>query len=84
MIPSKRLNNSILPIIETLPDPTTPGLSGSEINGNEGVLYILQTPILGPHHQMQFSVITRRLNSFMYCYSTLIILLDIIHLFARS
>ena len=46
-MPGKRLNISILPIDVTLTGTTTPGLSGPGSNGNEGVLYITQSPRTG-------------------------------------
>ena len=69
---------------ETLISTTTLRWSGPESNGNEGVFYNPQIPRLEPHDQMQFNVTPGTLNSFMYCYLTLIILFSIIHLFAHS
>ena len=48
----------------TLTGTTIPDQSGPENNGNESVLYFLQTPRLESHHQMQFYVIPRTLNGF--------------------
>ena len=53
---SKWLNSSIWPIDGNQIGTTTPGHNGPESDGSEGVLHILQTPGLEPHHQMQFSV----------------------------
>ena len=47
MIPSKWLNISIWPIDETLKGTTTPGQSGPENNGNEGVFHILKSFSIG-------------------------------------
>ena len=63
---------------------TTLGQSGPESNGNGGVLHILWTVRLESHHQMQFDIIAWTLNGFKYSYLTLIILFNIIHLFAHS
>ena len=49
---SERLNISNWAINEILTDTATPGQSGPESNGNEGVLYILQTVRLEPYYQM--------------------------------
>ena len=62
---------------------TTQGQSGSESNGNEEVLYILQTLRLESYYQMQFNVINRTLNDLKFCYLTLI-LFNIIYLSAHS
>ena len=64
----------------TLTSTTTLGQSGPGSNSNERVLHIPQTPKLEHHQQMQFNVIPRTLNGFKYCYQTLIILVNIIHL----
>ena len=40
-------NSSIRPIDKTLSGPTTPGQSGDERNGNEGVLHIPQASKAG-------------------------------------
>ena len=46
-------------INETLKGTTTLGQSGSQSNGNEGVLHTPSTPELKPYHQMKFSLIPR-------------------------
>ena len=84
IIPSKRLNSSIWPIDETLTGTTTLDPGRPESKGNERILGIPQTLSLEPHHQVHFSVISRTLNGYKYCYLSLTILLDIIHLFAHS
>ena len=55
------MNSSIWPIDGALTGATTPDQSGPGNNDNEGVLYILQTSRLEPHHKMQFNVIIRKL-----------------------
>ena len=51
----------------TLKGTTAPGQSEPESNGNELVLYFLQSPRLEPHHQMQntkyFQVLVSNTNS---------------------
>ena len=73
----------IFSIDETLIDTTTPSQREFESNGNEEVLQIPQTPRLESHHQMQFNVIARILKGFKFCNLTLIILFNIINLFAH-
>ena len=63
---------------------TTLGERETVSNVNERILHIPKTLRLEPHHQMQFNAISRKLNSFKYCYLTLIILFYIIHLLAHS
>ena len=64
------INSSIWPIDGTLTSTTTVSQSGSESNGNKGVLQIPQTPRQG-------------LNSFKF-YLTQIIIFNINHLFVYS
>ena len=52
--------------------PTTSDQNEQESNGNEGVLYIPQTPRLEPH------------CGFKYCNLILIILFNIIHFFCTQ
>ena len=75
--PCKRLGSFISPRHGTLTSTTTPGLSGPGGYVIEGLLHNPETPELQPHHQMQFNVISRSLNSFKYCYLALIILFNI-------
>ena len=77
------MNSSFKLIDGTLTGTTTPGPSELEYNSNEGVHHIPQTPRLEPHHQMQFTVISKTINGFKYYYQTLIILFNIIHLFTH-
>ena len=46
------MNSSTWPIDGTLTDTTTPGKSGRDTNGNQGVLHIPQTPGLVTCHQI--------------------------------
>ena len=48
------LNSSIWPQNGTLSGTSTPGLSGPESGGNEGVIHIPQTLGFKPHRQMPF------------------------------
>ena len=84
IFPSTWSNSSFWPINGILTGTITPGQSGTESNGNKGVLYISQTPRLEPHQQMQFNVTVRILNGFKFCYLTLIFPFKIIHSFAHS
>ena len=44
----------------------TQGKSEPASNGCEGVLHILQTPVLELHHQMQFSIISQTLIGMVF------------------
>ena len=46
------MNSSIWSIDVALTDTATPGLDGSENNGNQGVPYIAQNPELVPHDKI--------------------------------
>ena len=55
--------------------------NGLESNGNEEVFHIPETARL--EHLMQFNVISKTINGFKYSLLTLIIIFNIIHLFAH-
>ena len=61
VILGKLLNSFIWPIDETLTGTRTPGQSWPGCNGKKKYLIFLKTPGLEPHHQVQFSVILRKL-----------------------